>query len=328
MGRLARWESERVADIVHELSALRAGDSGVTAVIEPVRELLATESVWTYRPVATLGAWDVEALAASGISTDVLTRFSDVLRGITGEFAWFRPSAPEPAQRNRVVDALAEVRRQRPGFFEESALYQQFFRVVGLHEHHQLRVLLCDGPRLLAWFGAYQPESPTRRQFALLAALVPALQRRLRLEQLLSREPTTTAAIAAAIEAIARPACVLDRRGRIEAANHSARLALRRDPDALCKAERISIIDGTGSALALLHTRRPLDVEEVAARWQLTPRQTEVLALIACGHSNAAISTQLGISVRAVELQVTALLARTQVENRIELIAKLAAQRG
>lgn len=53
----------------------------------------------------------------------------------------------------------------------------------------------------------------------------------------------------------------------------------------------------------------------------LTPRQGEVLALLADGLSNAEIAERLFISVRTVENHVSAILARLDVTNRDEAVA-------
>jgi DNA-binding NarL/FixJ family response regulator len=60
----------------------------------------------------------------------------------------------------------------------------------------------------------------------------------------------------------------------------------------------------------------------VAARaWSLTPRQTAVLELIAGGDSNRTIASKLLCAERTVEMHVTALLARAEVESRSALIS-------
>ena len=59
------------------------------------------------------------------------------------------------------------------------------------------------------------------------------------------------------------------------------------------------------------------------ARWKLSRRQAEVLALVVDGHSNASIGMILGIATRTVEVHVSALLDRVQVENRSALVARV-----
>jgi len=61
----------------------------------------------------------------------------------------------------------------------------------------------------------------------------------------------------------------------------------------------------------------------VNARWQLTPRQVEVLELLARGKSNSEIAAELEISERTVEVHLTAIFVRAQCKSRTELIANV-----
>ena len=58
-------------------------------------------------------------------------------------------------------------------------------------------------------------------------------------------------------------------------------------------------------------------------QWKLSRRQADVLALLLEGHPNASIAMILGIAVRTVEVHVSALLDRVQVENRSALVARV-----
>lgn len=59
----------------------------------------------------------------------------------------------------------------------------------------------------------------------------------------------------------------------------------------------------------------------------LTPRQRDVLALIARDHSNKEIATQLGMRVNTVRVHVAAILDALNVDNRVEA-ARMAAVLG
>lgn len=59
----------------------------------------------------------------------------------------------------------------------------------------------------------------------------------------------------------------------------------------------------------------------------LTPRETEVLRLVAAGHPNKDIAQRLSISERTVKFHVSSLLAKLGVKNRTQA-ARLARERG
>jgi len=60
---------------------------------------------------------------------------------------------------------------------------------------------------------------------------------------------------------------------------------------------------------------------------ELTPRETEILGLLAEGQSNKAIARNLGISDGTVKLHVKAILRKLNVHSRVEA-AVMAVQRG
>lgn len=51
----------------------------------------------------------------------------------------------------------------------------------------------------------------------------------------------------------------------------------------------------------------------------LTPRETEVLSVIAAGHSNDEIAARLSISVKTVKVHVSSLLAKLACDSRLKL---------
>ncbi|HEY8730849.1 MAG TPA: LuxR C-terminal-related transcriptional regulator [Candidatus Limnocylindria bacterium] len=66
--------------------------------------------------------------------------------------------------------------------------------------------------------------------------------------------------------------------------------------------------------------RQPRPGRRLADLWtELTPRQRQVLDLVAAGSSNKAIATQLGVSEQAVKQHVSKLLARFGVDSRTAL---------
>ena len=336
MAVVERGDRELVQTIRGELQTLHLGASPWPSILRLSHQLLGGDFAWSLRPVRTSTGWHVEDAASNSDRDPLLARFVDCISAIDGEYAWFNPSAPDRKQRNRVVDSLTAVRRERPGYLESSHLYRECLQPAGIHQHHQLRVLLCDGGELLAWFGVFQREEPTRRQHRLLASLVPMLRARLSLERALGTASRLRAALHAAIEAIPQPAFVVGRRGDIDLANQVGR-ALLQDKGTALRGEVTSrrrmrpgddfALPGLGGAqLVILHDVAPLRarVERAALRFQLTARQTSVLRLIVDGHANATIAELLGIGQRAVEYHVTSLLATTATPSRAALVAAVA----
>ncbi|MCO1653428.1 helix-turn-helix domain-containing protein, partial [Pseudonocardia humida] len=60
---------------------------------------------------------------------------------------------------------------------------------------------------------------------------------------------------------------------------------------------------------------------ELPARLGLTPRETEVLALVAAGLANADIAERLFISTKTASVHVSNILGKLQVANRVEAAA-------
>lgn len=71
----------------------------------------------------------------------------------------------------------------------------------------------------------------------------------------------------------------------------------------------------------------PAEACRVTAMRELSPRQREVLALIAAGYTNPSIATQLGITLGTVKNHVDAIFQRLGAENRSHAVV-LAMQGG
>ena len=81
------------------------------------------------------------------------------------------------------------------------------------------------------------------------------------------------------------------------------------------------------AGLVLGAYRRLAGGEESDEHPQLTPRETEVLKLVATGMASKQIATRLGISPRTVENHVASTLAKLQLANRVQL-ARYAVEQG
>lgn len=250
---------------------------------------------------------------------------------------------PPVDQRNRVMEATAWIDRAVPGTWETSALCREVFTPLGMQHIRQLRVLVCEGPVLLAWFGGMQADPVTRRQRRVLSALVPAMRRRLSVERRLEGETRTGAALGVALEALGCPAFLVGAIGRVFEVNAAARALLAHSRAEVLKGLRDAVarrpaklafelveFRGPGLATHYLAILRPDANMQIVARarasashWRLTPQQSEVLELITRGLATATIAAMLRVSQRAIELHVTAIFDRVGVVSHAALIAQV-----
>jgi DNA-binding CsgD family transcriptional regulator len=254
----------------------------------------------------------------------------------------YNPLRPEPDQRNVALDTARILRRMGVRDRFDVPIARDFFPRVGLGSHDNLRVLVCDGPSLLAWVGAFRELAFGDLERRALQRLVPALKRRLLVERTLAMGESTTALLDALFDAIPSPAFVTDVAGAVLEVNASGRLWLEREGRAGVEGLRVAArgrgdprfavtpIAGRGVALRQLLVMRPgaepsgtSRAAAAAARWSLTRRQREVLTLLVDGLTTRTIAACLGVSERAVELCLTAMFEKAQVETRAELVARV-----
>jgi DNA-binding CsgD family transcriptional regulator len=328
-----------------DLDRLVTGDDAVFArAIEGAKELLGARAAARYTltrgETVKLDGYDFIGMRASHV--DFQASMSEVAARAPKGWGYYDASRPERWQRNRIVGEADIARRMnvRAG----DSVLAPLFRRWGLGECQQIRVLVCEGPSLLLWFGVWREEPLAPRERRFLSALVPALRKRAILERRLSSAPRTRAALGAALSWIGRPAFVLGARGQLHEANalgqewlvkrgRAGRTALA---DAAIRGAAYELeltkLGGRGEPLGFLAIARAEDgddtirracVDRAAARWSLTPRQRVVLALVVDGLSNRTIADHLRVSERAVELHVTALLDRGGVPSRAALVARV-----
>lgn len=326
-----------------DLEVVRLGGTSVLAhAIEPMRELIDVETLLIVTPVEQAnGKLDIERYhwAGNDAGEALLRNFRRLFATSPRRYAWYDPTSPEPAQRNRLVDALDLSSEEE---FAESRVYREVLAPIGLHRHRQPRALLCEGPSLLAWFGAFHETKLSRDQRRLMRRLMHVVRRRLRVERLLVDAPRRAAAIEVSLEHLGAPAFLIGARGRMLEASASGRALLERRGREVGRALQDRVmgrpptlpfelipLSAAGSArywLATLPARTPVarvssTIGATATRWRLTQRQAAVLEKLVTGSSTAAIATALGISVRAVELHLTAMFDRAGVESRAALVA-------
>ncbi len=79
--------------------------------------------------------------------------------------------------------------------------------------------------------------------------------------------------------------------------------------------------DGTELRFRVDDTAEESPLERATARWRLTKRQAQVLAVVVHGKSNKEVAEELHCAENTVELHITQLLRRAGVKSRAELIA-------
>lgn len=276
----------------------------------------------------------LEFFHGANLPTGIQTAYARWLEDAPRQFAAYDPARPDPRQRNlamRSQDVIAVSGIAAP------PVIRSFLPRFALSENDQLRALICDGPALLAWVGALRPRPFAREEQRLLGKLVPALQRRLSLERRLTEAQERASEIGAALEHVPAAAFVLGHGGALLHANAAGRALLERDQAGTQERLRATlrgeaagvqiarVSPDAGLRLAILSA--PADpaplVGAARLRWRLTPRQAQVLHLVAQGLSNRTVAASLQCAESTVELHVTALLEKSQCESRAHLVARL-----
>jgi DNA-binding CsgD family transcriptional regulator len=241
-------------------------------------------------------------------------------------FANYDPDAPDPRQRNLVLrtEEIREIAgRGAP------PVVRKFLPRFAISESDQMRVLICEGPLLLAWVGVLRAGRFTREESRIFSLLVDPLRRRLALEQRLGDAQARAIELGAALEDVPAAAFILGRSGVVHA-NAAGRALLDRERQSVEQ----QLASGVGMQVAnidadlrLAILQRPADpaprVAAARVRWYLTARQAEVLHKLAYGLSNKAIAAELKCAENTVELHITALLEKSLCESRAHLVARL-----
>lgn len=273
----------------------------------------------------------------------------------------FNPLRPEPRQRNRVVcvDTRPFLRGALPPSVERLGLgaahraqiesnlttLQRMLHGLGLEARHQIRALVCERATMLAWVGGFTEGPPTERQVAILRELLPWLRRRLAVENRLHRADYLAAALDAAVEQLGGAAFLVDQAGRVQLANRLGERHLVHDRRGVKEAIETAICHGSSlgsrpaltatpvtatghppSYLLIERTAPPALASMIAAaarRYALTPREAQVLGQLARGASNKEIANALGCAERTVEVHVSSVLRKLDVDTRAACMARL-----
>lgn len=338
--------SLRAFDEIVRTIAFAGTEPVLESVIPLVRDFLEGDQALAYRLGVREGGLDVDfGHCAGGGPMEHLLREARAFVGrASGPLTAYRLPSPAPAERNTIFNSAAPETREQ---YLRSPFVREFFPRLGFRGQEQIRVLICEGPHLLTWLGAFRSESFGAGEAERLEMLIEPLAKRLALEERLRRLSLRDSALDAAMEALGAPAFILDPRGEVAHANEAG-AALSKDERVELIARGRRLLGGQAAAdedLSLLSIQAPglpphaflyqragpTAAQRLAAcerRWKLTGRQVEVLRAIVRGGANKTIAAALGIREKTVEVHVTSLLRKAGVESRSELVAAFWSARG
>jgi DNA-binding CsgD family transcriptional regulator/PAS domain-containing protein len=333
--------TQRIVRIVEDaLTHYSLDGDNIAAALEALRDLLDTDKVILYSFEQRPDTDDLRvAREATACVPDKSWRacFDEYLRGRGVAWGTYNAVSPELSQRDRVLDT-GEITALTHG--RHRGVEEVVYRQLGALGHDTMRVLVCDGPSLLAWVGIIQPQKTTRQQRELLQLVVPMFRKRLTFERFVSEAALASGAMDTAFEHVNGAAWLLGPNGNIEHANAAAQAQLASDRTATL-ATLAGCLAGTaeprftvtpvrgamGSAgyvvVEAMARAAALGVPRAAVRLGLTPAQTRVLERVARGASNATIAAELKVAERTVEAHVTAILEKAQVPSRAALIVQI-----
>lgn len=317
-----------LADFVDAVETVQlCEDDRWASLLEPLGRFLRAEPL-LYGVSSDRGTCRVSFLAhPRGVVATRARADMDARLRATAAFGHYRVAEVAESQRNQPV-LLSALSADRRAFLRQAG-----FDRYGLGEVDQLRVLLCDGSTMRAWFGGFRADDElfSQDEAARLGHAVPALRRRLELETQWSHGRLALAALEVALEAFGRPALIANGR----AVQHPNRLA-----------RELHDVDPVGFAASIDASRKGLTAEwnphrlvapglvghtlwvrsETAAAslpddWPISRKEREVLRLVVRGLTNAAIAGRLACSERTIEVHVARLLQVADCESRSALVA-------
>lgn len=344
LSRLREPDRRLVDELARETCSLRLDrPANLNGVGEQLAAGIGLARFMCYTLAERDGRLGVTRWDSWNVPNRIKTAFAGVVDAPAARFGCYDPLRPEPAQQNRPFTTAQMTRRFGP----MSAPMKSMFRATGLEQLDQLRVLLCEHGTLLAWFGGFREEPFGTREQHIFEALAPSLCRRLSVEHRLSAFPLQAAALEAALDSIPEPAVLTDAKGSLLAVNVMARKSLDEDGasfrQALLRALKrqdtranstpagefaLTPLGATGLPPHFLAVRRgsgnctPHLLAQARKRWGLTPRQAEVLGLMARGLSNRGIAAKLRLREGTVELHVGGVLRRSGSESRASVVAR------
>jgi DNA-binding CsgD family transcriptional regulator len=339
MPRLSNEVVRRIDALARDLRHFEDGaPSALPRIVDVMHDLSDCDRAvgLTYEPRQDRGAVQLGLFTFRGARPDLRDRYNKFLAGHPVDWTLFNPMRPEPEQRNIAFDAAGLCKLTDMPDISGLPVVREFLRPVGMDRDDSIRALVCDRGSLLAYIGLYHGSRLGPRRLQIVQRLVPLVKRRMQLERLLAGGELDRVMFEAAFSLIARPAFVVDHRGRLLEANAAAvawlahegragytrtrEAARRSDPDF----DRVEIAQASTQLLMLvMRGQLPgyLSVAAAGTRLGLTRRQRDVLELVVDGLANRTIAAELKLAERTVEQHLTDIMDRAQVGSRAQLIS-------
>lgn len=347
--RLSLRDANRVRAVRDRLRGFALGDVSAHAWLsDALSDLCDGSPVVTFQTALEGERVQLSSLRFVAGSRRTATLFAAWIHKHGRRWGGFDPIYPERGQRNRVVVTLAPSRMLETGRFPPSSDPRR--TAAALHETcealfrpmnwdlPQVRLLSCDGPRLLSYVGLGQPDGIQPRHRRMLASLAPDIRARCLIERRLDENELATRALEATLDHLPSAAFVLDARHRIAFANQAGRawlesasdderasLRSRRGPDDRTFAVT-QLVGPTRAYLAIRHVgaasaATASRITCAVRRYGLTPREAEVLTWLVRGVTNQRIAAELGCAEATVEIHVSRILAKTDCGSRGAVVA-------
>lgn len=281
-----------------------------------------------------IDGWHLDFLSAAGVqATKGGKCFTDYIVSAPADWTLWDPTSIAPSLRNTV-------QRVDNRLFSEVDVVKRVYVPLGLDRLQHLTLLASAGPRFLGWIGLWREEPFTQTEVARLSIQVSAIRERLMTIDDLGSAAVSWAIVESTLEAMERPAFLVRAPNRVELANASARALLKRSRRSMLSLiERVlagetsdwsvSYFTDVGMPDMAIVSQRPSGstfervIEYAQRSWRLSATQVAVLRLVARGFSNKEIAADLGRAEGTIELHVSAIFRRANVESRARLQAKL-----
>jgi len=344
MARFSTRDAHRIRDLTGDLATIRdGGPPALSWIVAALREILDADKAGACAYAPRGAGLCLEVAYTDRTPTGLMPAADAFLADKTVGWTSFNPMRPEPKQRN-VALTISEVKHLTG--VKTAPVLTDIYARFGLLADDNLRVLICEGPSLLAWIGMFQGAAFEPRQKRILSHLIAPIRRRLSVERLLQEAPSTRVLLDAVLEALPAPVFVFDADGVLLETNTAGAGWLASDRagrrEVLRQALRGRAAPGqfqvtevkVGAAVTRYLVVFKGDESSAhawrtaAAAWGFSARERQVFALLARGLTNRAIAADLAISERTVEVHLTSMFEKAQVETRAELVVRALGSTG